>query len=101
MKNSEQKAKELVYKIWKTPQYNDEMISMFTAKILVDELVDEILANIDATILYHKDSIALPINKQYWEEVKMSIKNIKQCFLLTLTAMCSAVVKTCTNFNKQ
>ena len=77
MGNSEQKAKELVYKIWKAPQYNNEIISMFTAKQLTTILVDEILANIDATILYHKDSLALPINKQYWEEVKMSIENVK------------------------
>ena len=77
MGNSEQKAKELVYKIWKAPQYNNEIISMFTAKQLTTILVDEILANIDATILYHKDSIALPINKQNWEEVKMSIENVK------------------------
>lgn len=77
MENSEQKAKELVYKIWKETQYNNEIISMLTAKQLTTILVDEILANIDATILYHKDSIALPINKQYWEEVKMSIENVK------------------------
>ena len=77
MENSERKAKELVYKIWKAPQYNNEIISMFTAKQLATILVDEVLANIDATILYHKDSIALPINKQYWEEVKISIKNVQ------------------------
>lgn len=77
MENSEQKAKELVYKIWKAPQYNNEIVSMFTAKQLATILVDEVLANIDATILYHKDSIALPINKQYWDEVKSSIENVK------------------------
>jgi hypothetical protein len=77
MENSEQKAKEMVYKLWKTPQYNNEIISMFTAKQLATTLVDEILLNIEATILYHKDSIALPINKQYWEEVKLSIENVK------------------------
>jgi len=77
MENSEQKAKELVYQMWKAPQYNNEIISMLTAKQLTTILVDEVLANIDATILYHKDSIALPINKQYWEEVKSSIENVK------------------------
>lgn len=77
MENSEQKAKEMVYKFWKAPQYNGEIISMFTAKQLATILVDEILLNIEATILYHKGSISLPINKQYWEEVKMSIENVK------------------------
>jgi len=77
MENSEQKAKEMVYKLWKAPQYNNEIISMFTAKQLATILVDEILLNIEATILYHKDSIALLINKEYWEEVKMSIENVK------------------------
>jgi hypothetical protein len=35
--------------------------------------VDEILKNIEATIIYHKDSIALPINKDYWLDVRQQI----------------------------
>jgi len=38
--------------------------------------VEEVLYNIDAAILYHKDSIALPINKSYWLEVKQHLNNI-------------------------
>lgn len=77
MKDSEHKAKDLVYTIWVIPLYNNEKISLILAKELTTILVNEILANIDATILYHKDSTALPINKQYWEEVKSYIKNVK------------------------
>jgi hypothetical protein len=38
--------------------------------------VNEILLNIEATILYHKESLALPINKEYWEEVKQEIEKL-------------------------
>ena len=33
-------------------------------------LVDEVLRNIEATIIYHKESDALPINKDYWLKVR-------------------------------
>ena len=35
--------------------------------------VNEIISNIDATILYHKDSKALPINKDYWINVREAL----------------------------
>ena len=38
--------------------------------------VDDVLFNIDATILYHKDSKSLPINKEYWQEVKQEIEKL-------------------------
>jgi hypothetical protein len=38
--------------------------------------VDEIIFNIDATIFYHKDSNALPLNKEYWQEVKQEIEKL-------------------------
>lgn len=77
MENSAQKAKEIVYKLWRTPQYNNEITSMFTTKQLATILVDEILLNIETCILYHKDSLSLPINKQYWMDVKSAIKNVE------------------------
>ena len=36
-------------------------------------LVDEILKNIEATIFYHKESIALPENKDYWLKVREAL----------------------------
>lgn len=38
--------------------------------------IDEILKNIEATIAYHKDSLALPLNKEYWTIVKEEIHNL-------------------------
>jgi predicted component of type VI protein secretion system len=35
--------------------------------------VDEILKNIEATILYHKESKALPLNESYWLGVKEAL----------------------------
>jgi hypothetical protein len=77
MEDAQKKAKEIVYTLWRAPQYNDEIISIFTAKQLAVILVDKILDNIDATIFYHKESVALPFNKEYWMKVKASIDGVQ------------------------
>lgn len=46
------------------------------AKICALIAVGEILENIDATILYHKESKALPKNKNYWQQVKQEIEKL-------------------------
>ena len=66
MTNEEIKAKELIHKM-KTKLYSD---GLYDAKQCALVAVDEILSNIDATILYNKESIALPINKEYWQNVR-------------------------------
>lgn len=66
MTNEEIKANELIDKM-KSKLYSD---GLFDAKQCALIAVDEILSNIEATILYHKDSIALPINKEYWQNVR-------------------------------
>ena len=66
MTNEEIKANELIHKM-KTKLYSD---GLYDAKQCALVAVDEILSNIDATILYNKESIALPINKEYWQNVR-------------------------------
>ena len=63
------KAKELVIKM----QMQKEPLTFNAAKICAQIAVDEILKNIDATILYHKYSISLPINKEYWLQVRTAL----------------------------
>lgn len=55
-------------------EYPERILSQ--AKSAATIVVDEVLSNIEATILYHKDSVALPINKQYWEQVKEEINKL-------------------------
>ena len=38
--------------------------------------VQEILMNIEATILYHKDSKSLPINNEFWVDVLVELNNM-------------------------
>lgn len=68
----EKKALELVAKMGS----QDQSISYETAKKLVLVAIDEILNNIKATMLYHKDSEVLLINKTYWLQVKTALNNI-------------------------
>ncbi len=68
--NERQKAKELISKanrIIGSEQFKNE------SKEIALLCVDEILLNIEATKLYHKDSKALPVNEKYWKEVKQEI----------------------------
>jgi len=74
MTNEEIKAQQLVKMVFGLPNYNNEIISMLTAKQLTIKMIDEILANIDATILYHKESNMWPINRGYWVNVRDAIK---------------------------
>ena len=68
-----EKAIELVEKYDETLTYLE---SKSKAKQCALIAVDEILLNIEATILYHKESLALPINKEYWHEVKQEIEKL-------------------------
>ncbi len=52
-----------------------ERIEHDTAKKAALITVDNILDNIEATILYHKDNKALSINKEYWTGVKDVLNN--------------------------
>jgi len=63
------KARELVVKM----QMQKEPLMFDAAKICALIAVDEILKNIDATILYHRESKALPINKDYWLQVRTAL----------------------------
>ena len=73
---AKEKAIELMEKVkphtfgWSRGVYSDE------CKTLAKLIVDEIIKNIDATILYHKESTALPINMKFWQEVKNEINNL-------------------------
>lgn len=68
----EKKALELVAKMGS----QDQSISYETAKKIASVTIDEILNNINATMLYHKDSEALLINKTYWLQVKTALNTI-------------------------
>ena len=50
--------------------YNLEDMNVFIAKQCALIAVNEVLANIDATILYNPESASIPLNKSYWSEVK-------------------------------
>lgn len=71
---AQEEADKLVDEIWKLAQRNNEIISRFTAKQLATLTVDKVLANIDATIFYHKNSLALPHNKEHWLKVRSAIR---------------------------
>lgn len=70
--NAKDKAKELINKFHKHCEVNH--IPLYHTKKCALIAVDEVLKNIDATILYHKESITLPFNKEYWNEVKTEIE---------------------------
>ena len=72
MNDYEIKARDLVLKM----QMQKEPLMFDVAKYCAQIAVDEILKNIDATILYHSDSKALPINKDYWLQVRTALNAI-------------------------
>ncbi len=39
-------------------------------------VVDEIIVNVDATTLYHKENLVIPFNKEYWQEVKLELDKL-------------------------
>lgn len=86
MSDTEQKAKELIECFYRCMPFKDVKLTAcqekpelilqmekLSAKQCAIIAVDEILANIDATIFYHKDSKALPFNKEYWLEVRAAL----------------------------
>jgi hypothetical protein len=83
MSFAKEKAEELFdkyYQLTKTLDENNNWYGIFSMKKLAKQCaliaVDEIIFNIDATIFYHKDSNALPLNKEYWQEVKKEIEKL-------------------------
>jgi hypothetical protein len=89
MTNYEQKAKELIESFYSCMPFKDVKLTScgenpelivkmekLSAKQCAIIAVDEILANIDATIFYHKESIALPFNKEYWLEVRSALNGL-------------------------
>ena len=85
MKTAEEKARELirsfkpfshfwVHDLGRQKDYDIEQFE--NAKQCVLICVDEIIQNIKATIFYHKDSMALPINLKFWQEVKQKINEL-------------------------
>jgi hypothetical protein len=71
MTTEERKAWDLIDKYFPLVEFDlDRNKQIQNAKKIALITVEEILVNIDATILYHKDSKALPINKDYWLQVR-------------------------------
>lgn len=66
------KARELVVKM----QMQKEPLMFDSAKICAQIAVDEMLKNIDVTILCYKDSKALLANKEYWLQVRTSLNKL-------------------------
>jgi len=79
MTPEEIKARELTNRFAKVEPYlptKETVLFMYEAKQCAVICVDEMLSNIDATILHHKDSKLLPINKKYWLNVKEAITRL-------------------------
>jgi len=72
MNDYENKATQLINKYFNAVPHKHT--SRKLAKQLAVIAVDEIIGNIDATILYHKGSKALPINRDYWLQVRANLK---------------------------
>lgn len=77
MENYEQHAKDLFEKFyghcWQKHTTKIEGMSKSAAIWCAKVTVDEIIKNIDAGIIYHPESKALPINKEYWLQVRASL----------------------------
>jgi hypothetical protein len=89
MTNTEKKANELIESFYLCMPFKDVKLTAcaerpdliikmekLSAKQCAIIAVDEILANINATIFYHKESIALPFNKEYWLEVRSALNGL-------------------------
>jgi len=88
-KTTKQKANELIERFYSCMSFKDVKLTScdenpdlivkmekLSAKQCAIIAVDEILFNIDATILYHKESIALSFNKEYWLEVRSELNDL-------------------------
>ena len=74
MTDEENKAWELIDKYFPLVEFDlDKNKQIKNAKKIALICIEEILVNVDATIIYHKDSKALSINKDYWLGVKEAI----------------------------
>lgn len=73
MTPQEKKAEELIDKYMALGVWTDYQRGREAARECAFIAVNEILNNIDATIFYHKESKALPFNKEYWNEVKQHL----------------------------
>lgn len=77
MSDEKEKANELGNKFYEGEVFDktkeEHLLECERAKKRAILLVDEILLNIEATITYHKESFALPINKEYWLGVRNEI----------------------------
>ena len=74
MTTEERKAWDLIDKYFPLVEFDlDRKKQIQNAKKIALITVEEILVNIDATIIYHKDSKALPINKDYWLQVRTAL----------------------------
>ena len=79
MTNEELKAKELIDKFRsyvdseipgeKNFEFSKRQETIMAKKCAI-VVVDEILKNIDATILYNPNSLSIPFNKEYWLGVR-------------------------------
>jgi hypothetical protein len=56
-----------------TKKYKIEGMPKDVAIWCANIVVDEVISNIDAGIIYHPESIDLPINKEYWLQVRNSL----------------------------
>lgn len=74
MTPEENKAWELIDKYYPLVEFDlDKNKQIQNAKKAALVCIEKILVNVDATILYHKDSKALTINKDYWLNVRTAL----------------------------
>ncbi len=71
------KANELVSRFANHSMGTSVNSNLNSAKNCAFIAVEEIMKNIEATELYHKNSRALPHNKEYWNQVIKEIKHIQ------------------------
>ena len=80
MTPEQEKALELSNKFYQGSPFDygkkGHLIELKNAKNRAKLCVKEIINNIEATILYHKDSVALPINLKFWLSVLYEIDNL-------------------------
>ena len=69
MSIQQQKAKEIFEKYYLSLRESSNEYDQETARQCAIIMVNEIIGNAKATLLYHKDSNAIPVNIQYWEDV--------------------------------
>ena len=84
MENHEQQALNLFEKFYghcwqkhtSTKKYKIDGMSKNAAIWCANVVIEQVISNIDASITYHPESKALPINKEYWLRVRTSLNAI-------------------------